>query len=252
MANSRKSAPVAVANGETQAATAKTNRVQKDAAKTAGTVLSIIKDSKALGNFISSTMKAYAQNGINIHVAVVSAMHHAAVTGDPVYLTRIMNGLRPNDQNALRFFIRRSAIEAGLELLQSKYRLDQQDADGNPIPVPADVISAAYDAGSWLKYTRDSGFSVTKGHTTDQAKKAATIMESRVGSAVLVLQRDNFTESRTLSDTDALKGLIRAAKAIETDSARTNVQVSNTVSKFFAEVRDKAQTMLNLNDLSKA
>lgn len=196
--------------------------------------MQIIKDKSKLSSHIANAIKQYQSSGRAIHVSVVSALYHAATTGDPRYLTQIYEGLRSNDQTAVRMYIRRVSAIVGLD-------------GGNPDGLANEVINAAVERGGILTF-KEKKFQVIQGHTSDAAKLTATLCEERFISPDgendrEVLARNNFAEVRTLGDEQVLDNLLKVLKSIDTESETRKVVVSEHVKTLFAKVRSQAESM---------
>jgi hypothetical protein len=201
----------------------------------------IIKDQAKLKKHIQVTLNDYHSAGRRIHIAVVSAFYHAAAYGDPSMLNFVTNGLRSNDQGAVTLFVRRAAAIVGL---------DGKDPDG----MSRELIQAAVEKGGILG-RKGGEFFVTKGHTSDEAKLTAKFCEARWinpdGKAdKFILDRNNFTETSVIGDSDMLKSIIALAKRLDSDSDTRKVTVSPAVAKFFNDMKDKAEVMLGQTSLA--
>lgn len=203
----------------------------------------LIKDSTKLNTYVTNTLKAYQSAGVRIHIAVISALYHAAATGQNAVINRIMAGLRSNDATAVRQFVRRVSAIVGLE---------GEEPDG----LAAEVIQAAVEAGALLDF-KQGEFTIKegRGHTSAIAKTWAKMCEERFINPdgerdKYILDRNNFTEVKTLGDVDALKNLIRAATAVEEETDTRKLNVSKKVKDFFAKVRDQAEAMQNQYELA--
>src|SRR5690606_34916737 len=71
---------------------------------------------KNLATFISAAVSAYQSAGEQMHIAAISAIHNTATSGDVTLLNVVYEGLRSNDQQALKLYIRRATIVSGLSL----------------------------------------------------------------------------------------------------------------------------------------
>lgn len=188
-----------------------------------------------LSAYITSTLKQYATAGLKIHVAVVSAMHVAATSGNPGLLNRIYHGLRTNDQQAVKLYVRRTNILVGT---------DGKDFDG----WTTEQINEAHANGAVLTF-KAGEFAIVegRGHTTDQAKSMAVLCSKRLINPDgkidrRVLDRNNFAEVKTLTDSDILKAVIKAAKA--EPSEKRNVNVSPSVRKMLDDIVSRSESTL--------
>lgn len=210
----------------------------------------LITDGKALGKYITSTMKGYQSYGARVHIAVVSALAFAAVTGQNGFINTIYEGLRSNDQQAVKLFIRRASAINGMVL-------DGEDfTKATPDGQPAEYITAMVAKGSFLELSKGV-FSVTRGHTSPEAQAFVKLLDLRLASPDgeldrAVLDRNNFAEVKNLGDAEALAGLLKALKAVDTDSDKTTVTVSDTIRAKFAEMRTMAENLAAQVGLAKA
>lgn len=204
----------------------------------------IINDGAALGKRINQTLKMYASAGNRIHTDFVSALWHVAKHGNAFYLNRIYSALRSNDQQAARLYLRRAAAIVGLE-------------GANPDGLDAEIIKAAVEKGSVVKITKDE-IVVVNGHTSEQAKMLAVLCEERFinpdgETDKRLLDRNNFAEIKTLGDTQVLENLLRIVKQVEDGSTdNRTVQVSQFVTDFLKEIRDKAEVIKSQLSLAEA
>lgn len=207
------------------------------------TITAIMKDEGRLSTFIDDTLTSYRSVGRAIHVALVSCLWHVATHGNPALLNKLFAGLRDNDQNAVRLYIRRAQIVIGL----SGEEPDGQDSA---------ILQAAFLAGQSLDM-KNKQFIVVRGHTSDQAKALAKMCESRLidpdgDKDKFVLDRNNISEHRTLGDADALEAIVSATtRFLENKSERRTVNLSKVTAKFLSDLRDSAQVMLGQATLDK-
>ena len=89
----------------------------------------------------------------------------------------------------------------------------------------------------------------------NRAKGLKALLEDRFinpdgTTDMMVFTRDNFTEVRTIGDVDALKGLKRALKSIESNSDAKRIGVSPSLKAFFGDILDTVEVRLNQLSLS--
>lgn len=201
--------------------------------------LAIIRDSAKLAREIGSALSLYDSVGKRLHIAACSALFHAATTGNPAHLQKLYDGLRSNDQQNLRLWLRRCAATVGL---------NGEAPDG----MPSDQVTAAVENGSILAF-RNKAFVVTQGHTSDAAKLTAKLLDERwinpdpEAGDRMVFERNNFAEITTLGDRDVLQSIIRATKVDSTENRVVHVGASTK--KFLDKIRETAETMLKQHDL---
>lgn len=203
------------------------------------TLDAIIQDSGKLSAFIARTLTDYHKIGHALHVAAVSAIWHAAKTGNPVLLNRLYHGLRSNDGTALRAYIRRAAIIVGLNGEVPEGITDQS------------VIQAAFDAGKFLDFKQQE-FIVTNGHTSDQAKATVTLCEQFLLNPdgkvhKRFMDRNNFAELSTLGDSQVLSQLeATMTRLLDSKSETRKVKLSAKVRTFIEGLRDRIETQKNV------
>jgi hypothetical protein len=207
------------------------------------TMSDLIQDQAKLKTFIQKALSDYTSAGRRIHIAVVSAVFHAARTGDPSLLNFAYKGLRSNDQGAVKLFVRRAHAIIGL-------------GGDNPDMKPSEVVQAAIEKGTVLGL-KQGDFFIVKGHTSDEAKTLAKLCETRFINPdgevdKFILDRNNFTETKIVGDADMLKSIVALAKRLESTSETTKVEVKNNrVRDFIAKMGDQASTMLSQLDLGQ-
>ena len=196
--------------------------------------LKIVEASK-LSNYITTALKQYTTAGTKIHVAVVSAIHVAATSGNPGLLNRVYHALRSNDQQAVKLYIRRTNTLVGTE---------GKDFDG----WSTEDINEAHANGSVLTF-KNGGFAIVegRGHTSKQAKAMADLCSYRLinpdgKTDRRVLDRNNFTEVKTLTDEDILKAVIRAAST--EDSDRRQIKLTPKVRKMMDDIASRVESTL--------
>lgn len=202
---------------------------------------SIITDKTKLSAHIKRALSTYAKVGDAIHVAVVSALHHAAKYGDPQYLTAIYSGLRSNDQTAMKMYLRRVSAIVGLE-------------GENPDGQESEVVIAAVAAGGIVTLEKGE-FVITQGHTSVAAKSTVALCESRLikpdGKVDRkVLDRNNFAEVKTLGDAEVLDRILKLVADLNKESDTKKVSVSDPVRKLVEDFGAKAQSYKNQNSLA--
>lgn len=204
---------------------------------------SVIRDKTKLADFIDATLNLYHDVGDRLHVAVVSCLWHVATHGNPALLNKLFAGLRVNDQNTVRLYVRRAAIYIGLN-------------GESPNGLEREVIQAAFVAGQVLDM-KNKQFFVVRGHTSPEAKALAALCEGRLinpdgDEDKKVFERNNITEHQTLGDEDVLKNLLRTVdQALKDSTERKTIDVSPAVRKFFEELKTEATAFFNKVTLDK-
>lgn len=207
--------------------------------------MEIIKDKSKLNKYVKDTIAHYQSTGKRVHTAFVSALYHAATTGYVETLNQLFSGLRSNDQTAVKMYVRRASAIVGLN-------------GGDPEGLHTEEIQAAIENGKVLNFAKNE-FSIAegRGHNSKQAKALAELCEKRFinpdgETDKYVLDRNNFSEVRTLGDTDVLKQVLRSLKLPESTGARREVHVSKGTVDFLAKLRDQVETRLQQEELKES
>lgn len=163
--------------------------------------LSQVADNKdALGALVVSTIKSYKALAITLHQTACATFWHTAQHGECHALNEFYNGLRVNDQTALRVWIGTHATYVDL-------------AEGKVKP--------------WIKFSVKDGFSVIKG-TQDHRRDMFLVERNPDETAAIVNGDDNKTIlinlkpffEKNIKDKDALtleeliKMLAKAADSV--------------------------------------
>lgn len=153
--------------------------------------LSQVADNKdALGALVVSTIKSYKALAITLHQTACATFWHTAQHGECHALNEFYNGLRVNDQTALRVWIGAHATY-----------IDLADAKVKP----------------WIKFSVKEGFSVIKG-TQDMRKGMFLVEDVAEGKTTLITLKPFF--EKNIKDKDALtleeliKMLAKAADSV--------------------------------------
>lgn len=187
-----------------------------------------------LKSHIIATLQQYTSNGQAIHQAVVSALYHAAVHGDPSLLNVCYGGLRTNDQQAVKLWIRRAFIVNGLD-------------GGSPEGLAQELIVKACQAGEILSLVKGK-FAIVAGPNHPQSKTLAALCAKRFikpdGTIDRgVLQRNNFAEVKTLGDVEVLEK-VRSLKKYLKDTDKQKVNLTPATVDFINHIALKADQML--------
>lgn len=219
----------------------------KTKAASTSTTSDIVKDAKSLKAGISTALKTYHSVGAKLHVLAVSSLFHAATYGDASCLNTLFNGLRKNDQTALKLYAKRYMVITGLE---------GEEPDG----LPSETIQAAYDAGKIVTFTKGEfqvckGISDGKAPKSEAAKAFVSILENRCikpdgETDKMVFDRSSITESKTLGDADVLSAILKAIKASTKENDNRTVNTSAGVTNFVASLQDRVET--EIDKLSQA
>lgn len=198
--------------------------------------LQIVKDAGKLNQLVNTTMKNYASVGKALHVALVSAIHHTMASGNTDVLTRIHNGLRTNDQAALRNYLRRIHIAAGIGTPVFETGLD------------AEVYQAAAAKGAVLNFSKKDGnrFKIINGRM-EQRKFITNLCESHLIKPevdengvgwTMFLDRNLFAEQKQFGDAD----LVKALRQIQKKATGEKDNITSTVSD---KARDRMEVFIS-------
>lgn len=179
----------------------------------------IIADTEKLASHVTLTLKQYVTVGEKLHVAVISAIWHACKHGNPAILNRVYEGLRSNDQTALKLYVRRASAINGMALAKSKFAV--------PDGLPSEQVTEFVNAGTVLGFEKGL-FTVANGHTSAQAKQMLALCEERFinpdgENDRMVFDRNNFAEVKTLGDVEVLSAIekqVKAALGADTDTKK--------------------------------
>lgn len=199
--------------------------------------MEIISNHKALTRHVEATLKMYQAVGLRLHVAIISAIWHAATYGNAAVLNRIFEGLRSNDQMALKLYVRRISAINGMVL-----------ADGGlvmPIPdgLPAEMVKEYVINGGVLGFEKGQ-FTIKFGHTSAEAKQLAILCSDRFINPDgekdrFVLDRNNFAEVKTLGDVEVIEQLAKQVKqALGADTETKRHALSEATRKFLSDLGD--------------
>lgn len=213
------------------------------------TNFTIIRDAKKLNAEISAVVKLGATYRTRLHVAMVSAMVHAAEFGQCAPLQRIYDSLTVNDQQAFRgSYIRR--VHAALGGLNWAEYLDK--------PVPEEIRKAAETAGAWLIASQTDGKTVFKVKSkSDQAAEARQnfigLAEQELINPVLAngwarfFDRNNLVEIQVFGNKQVLAGLKTLEGNAAGDSERKEAHVHPDLLGILHDARQKVEAWYGVN-----
>lgn len=185
---------------------------------------SIIRDGAELNKAVTLVIKNGKTYRDRLHVAAVSALFHAAEHGQPEPLNRIYFSLTDNDKQALKNYIRRAAAIIGLGDVKQVLEM-----------VKPDVLKAAVDIGTWLRFKNETGFEVIKNSQVETVKAAKAGFMSLAESHLInpdgkqykrFFDRFVITEIKVLSGStvlDTMTKTIKEVKAGNTDKREVQV-----------------------------
>lgn len=218
--------------------------VATTASKSGVILFGMIKQAGKLNDGITMFLKDYTDLGIRAHVLGVSAIYHACMHGNAAPLNNLFAGLRPNDQTAVRQYVKRIQIINGLG--DEKLELENLDSD---------VVNAALDTGKVLDFAQNQ-FRIARGHTSEQAKTLAELCERRFLNPdgekdKLIFARNAFAEVRALGESDVLGQIEQNVRSyLDNKSARRKITLSDAVRSKLVKIADqiggmRSQTTLN-------
>lgn len=195
--------------------------------------------SKGLAAYISNAIEEYKSSGEKMHVAIVSAIHNTATSGDVTLLNRINENLRSNDQQALRLYIRRISIANGLVLTNGPASVDVLDTAS---------MEKMLAEGGVIGYSKKA-YTCIKNPSTEAAKSLAKLCASRFINPdgerdKFVFERNNFAEHKILGDAEVLKSVLKTInEALNNATEHKTFQLSEPIKTRLTKVRD----MLTIN-----
>lgn len=178
------------------------------------TLTAIANDSKALNTLVSNTIKAYKAVGVQLHQTACALFWHVAEHGECHALNEFYNGLRVNDQTALRVWFGEHA--SFIDLANNESR-------------------------NWIKFSTKEGFSVVKG-TLDHRKDKFLVEDVAEGKTTLIALKPFF--EKNVKDKDALtieelvSMLAKAADRATKKAADENIQLPADILKLTTEIKN--------------
>ena len=195
---------------------------------------------KGLAKYVADAIAMYQTSGERIHVAVISALYNAATSGDVTLINRVHEGLRSNDKSALRLFIRRATILNGLALSNAP-------ADAQVDGLPVETIQEMVKIGSVIDYKKGA-FTCARNPNSDEAKSFVKLIETRLlnpdgETDKMVLDRNNFAETKTLADADILKAVLKPVnEALDGTADHKIFKMSAGVKKQLEKIKAMLET----------
>jgi hypothetical protein len=165
----------------------------------------IANNAKALNKFVGSTIAGYKAVGVALHQSACAVLFHTAEHGDVFALNNLYQGLRVNDQTALRVWLGKHTSYVDL-------------ANG--------------ETRNWLKFSAKDGFSVVKG--TAEHRNGIFIMEGKAdGKTTLIDLAPFFDKDVKTKDAftleELLKMLGKAAERAENKAKAEGINLSADV-----------------------
>ena len=194
---------------------------------------------KSLASFVTEAIAAYKSSGEKMHIAVVSALHNQATSGDTTLINRIYENLRSNDQQALRLYVGRNAVANGLVLTGANESVETLETE---------TKNKMVEVGCILDFKKGK-FVTTKNPETDAAKMMAKLLEERFLNPdgkrdKMVFERNNFTEHKLIGDAEVLKNLLKQTnEALNNTANNKTITLTSTVRARLEKIRD----MLTIN-----
>jgi hypothetical protein len=209
----------------------------------------IVREAAALNNLVTKVIKAGQSYREQLHIAVVSALYHAAEHGQTAPLGRLYDSLTSNDQTALRgSYIRRIHAACG--------GLDWADyinpEDGKNLPVPAEILASAQEAGSWLTYSEKNGFAVKQQvqPARDAFKKLAEeklINPEPEKGWTFFYSRNNLSEIQQFGNKQVLQALTALVNNASGKSERKTADVDTKILAEITKVHEYVKTFMETN-----
>lgn len=191
-----------------------------------------------LAAYVTTALAEYKSSGEKMHVAIISALHNTATSGDVTLLNRINDELRSNDKAALRLYIRRASIVTGLVLTNGPKDVDKLDTAS---------MEKMLSEGGVIGFAKGK-FTCSKNPGTAAAKALATLCATRFinpdgETDKMVFERNNFAEHKTLNDADVLKAVLKPVKeALANTTDNKTYSLSEAVAKKLRQI----ETMLTV------
>lgn len=197
--------------------------------------------SKGLAAYVTTALSEYKSSGEKMHVAIISALHNTATSGDVTLLNRINDELRSNDKQALRLYVRRAAIVTGLVLTNGPKTVDVLDTAS---------MEKMLSEGQVIGYSKGK-FVCSKNPGTEAAKTLAKLCSERFinpdgENDKMVFERNNFAEHKTLGDAEVLKSVLKTInEAVNNSSDKKTFTLSAAVRNRLEKIRDMLQVNHN-------
>lgn len=192
------------------------------------TLAQIANDAKATSSFVTTTINAYKKVAVSLHQAACIVFWHVAEGNDPKPLNDFYNGLRVNDQTALRVWFGQHT--AFVDLANNTTR-------------------------NWIKFSDKDKFTLVKGCEAHR-KDMFTVGEVVEGRQDLLALKPFY--EKNVKDKDAItlealmNMLLKAAEgvtkkagdegiALDADTINITTSVKNFASKRIAELKAVAE-----------
>lgn len=203
---------------------------------------------KNLAGYVAEAVKAYQSSGEKMHIAIVSALYNQATSGDTTLINTIHSGLRSNDKQALRLFIRRASIVNGLILTNAPQNVDVLDTE---------TMQAMLKIGAVVSFSKDK-FTTIQNPSTAAAKSFAILLEKRLLNPdgeidKMVFERNNFAEHKLLGDADVIKSLLKTTnEALDNVADNKTYALSEAIRNRLQKIKTMLEVNLNQASLDKA
>lgn len=168
----------------------------------------------ALNKFVGDTIKAYKAVGVSLHQAACMLFVHVAEGNDPGVLNQFYNGLRVNDQTALRVWFGQHASYIDLSNMESR---------------------------NWIKFSTKEGFSLVKGtHEHRAGKYTVEAIEGDNTKTVMIgvspFYEKNVKDKDALTVDELVKMLAAAANRVTKKAKDENIQLPADILKLTTEM----------------
>lgn len=213
----------------------------------------IVRGEAELNRLVSSAASAYTKASLKMHVAIVSALVHASVTGRTQPLNRLYSVLNTNDQQAFRgsYLPRIHAAIGGMDF--SKYA-DQ--------PVPSEILNAFKDKGQWLGFGKNKASGENEFYVISKdinplapgnRKQFAILAEVSLINPKeeagwrKFFDRNNFSELKVFGDDDVYNTLKQVVAKGKGENKSTESKVSKQVQKIINDALEAVSTIRSAN-----
>lgn len=192
-----------------------------------------------LAAFVATAIAGYKKSGEDMHVAIVSAIHNVARSGDVTLLNRIAESLRSNDAGALKLYIRRIGIANGLAMTGGPAEIEVLDTQ---------TMEEMLKLGAVIGFSKGR-YVCLQNPATDAAKNLVKLCEKRFlnpdgETDKMVFERNNFAEHKTLNDADVLKAVLKPInEALGNNADNKTFVLSETIKKRLEQIKN----MLEVN-----
>lgn len=177
------------------------------------TLIQIANDAKALGKLVNTTINSYTKLGVKLHETACALFYHVAQGNDPKPLNDFYNGLRVNDQTALRVWFGQHASFVDLDNMQQR---------------------------QWIAFSEKTGFRLVKG--VEAHRKDLFALEDEENKTNLLKLKPFFEKNVKDKDAITLEQLLgmlkKAAEGVEKKSKSEGIALSADVIQLIASTKN--------------